>query len=452
MRVLIAVLLIVTSATGYDAVVFSSIMEITNDYPSMENLLSTATPGLPLVFIANPDFTLGQFSRETRAYATDGALTGLPAIAKLNKYHVSRYLEDKVSVLNATKVTSADEFRKGNAIYLITGDEWTNMQLLAVEVLSELKGNYIAVITATEAVATEEERTKRAALYNTKDMTGSLSAGNELEFDMPLNLPPYNRTDLSNPEKSRFGSCMLYSEGVNIVVWKNVSGTTNKFASIPVRWFPNTTSWSYVDGDVKCDNFFNGTDEFTVRLKLKTDIIDRKKLVKINKGSSIVVKLIFTGNLRGWWNLTNVELSGVTVEDNGAHFISGPATVEGEVISNQSVYNVGFHSVIYHSMGCSNTQAAFFKTNLPNVLIGISLHNTEVQTFGVFPDKKSRMRFTAQVEDCVGTFSVGSWMIIITFLVVFGGVLFGYLMLNSIQTTDRFDDPKHGQIVINVKE
>lgn len=32
------------------------------------------------------------------------------------------------------------------------------------------------------------------------------------------------------------------------------------------------------------------------------------------------------------------------------------------------------------------------------------------------------------------------------------GFIFGFLMLNSVQTMDRFDDPKHKQIVINVRE
>uniref|UniRef100_A0A0N5A8X7 Ac45-VOA1_TM domain-containing protein n=1 Tax=Syphacia muris TaxID=451379 RepID=A0A0N5A8X7_9BILA len=31
-------------------------------------------------------------------------------------------------------------------------------------------------------------------------------------------------------------------------------------------------------------------------------------------------------------------------------------------------------------------------------------------------------------------------------------LMFGYLMLQSVQTMDRFDDPKQKQIVINFKE
>ncbi|CAO4377276.1 unnamed protein product [Caenorhabditis nigoni] len=57
-----------------------------------------------------------------------------------------------------------------------------------------------------------------------------------------------------------------------------------------------------------------------------------------------------------------------------------------------------------------------------------------------------------ELLDCTGTFSAGSWMGIISALVLIGGLIFGYVMLQSVQTMDRFDDPKQKQIVINVRE
>ena len=63
-----------------------------------------------------------------------------------------------------------------------------------------------------------------------------------------------------------------------------------------------------------------------------------------------------------------------------------------------------------------------------------------------------RLAFNRDVYDCVGTFSVGSWMGIVCSLVLASILMFGYLMLQSVQTMDRFDDPKQKQIVINYKE
>ncbi|KIH55585.1 hypothetical protein ANCDUO_14257 [Ancylostoma duodenale] len=167
-------------------------------------------------------------------------------------------------------------------------------------------------------------------------------------------------------------------------------------------------------------------------------------------------RLIFTGAL-GWWKLTDVVADNIAVQGVDSHggpsFISGTAKAQSKVISQTSVNNVGFVSVPGYAFACSDSQAAFFKTDQDGVLIGISLYNTEVQTLGVWPDKKTQqMYFTRQVEDCIGTFSVGSWMGIISTLILIGGFIFGFLMLNSVQTMDRFDDPKHKQIVINVRE
>ncbi len=61
-------------------------------------------------------------------------------------------------------------------------------------------------------------------------------------------------------------------------------------------------------------------------------------------------------------------------------------------------------------------------------------------------------RFSRNVQDCVGTFSVGSWMGILVAIVLATVLMFGFLMLNAVQTMDRFDDPKQKQILINVKE
>lgn len=41
---------------------------------------------------------------------------------------------------------------------------------------------------------------------------------------------------------------------------------------------------------------------------------------------------------------------------------------------------------------------------------------------------------------------------IIVALILASALVFGFLMLNSVQTGDRFDDPKQKQMIINAKE
>ncbi|EYC15274.1 hypothetical protein Y032_0037g3426 [Ancylostoma ceylanicum] len=457
MRVLIAVLLTVSSVNAYDAVVFSSEQKITKDYPTIENLLSTASADSPVVFFANPDFTLGQFSREAKAYSPNEKLSGLPATVKAAAHHSSRHLTEGVYAPDAVTLTSADNFTPGATTYILAGDEWKSMQSLAEKVLPKLGDKYTAVITATDAVSADKSRVKRVVTSEMEHEAANPSASASTagpEVSMPMTLPPYNRSQYPDvkPGQPALGSCLLYLEGVNIVV----QNSKKAFATIPIRSLINTTSWSYADGDVKCNNATNGTYEFTVRLNLKGDVLDStQKLVKVSGGSQVMFKLVFTGAL-GWWKLTDVVAEHIAVQgvdSHGANFISGTATAQPKVISQTSVNNVGFTSVPGFAFACSDSQAAFFKTDQDGVLIGVSLYNTEVQTMGVWPDKKTQqMYFTRQVEDCIGTFSVGSWMGIISILILFAGFIFGFLMLNSVQTMDRFDDPKHKQIVINVRE
>lgn len=72
----------------------------------------------------------------------------------------------------------------------------------------------------------------------------------------------------------------------------------------------------------------------------------------------------------------------------------------------------------------------------------------------MWKDKSGKLSFgfSRNVNDCVGTFSPGSWMGIIVSIVLASVLIFGYLMLNSVQTMDRFDDPKQKQLIINAKE
>ncbi|CAJ0606216.1 unnamed protein product [Cylicocyclus nassatus] len=68
------------------------------------------------------------------------------------------------------------------------------------------------------------------------ETTGSPSAANRPEIDMPVNLPPITgRIPDVRPDASKLGSCMLYSEGINIVM----RNAKKEFVSIPVRSLTN---------------------------------------------------------------------------------------------------------------------------------------------------------------------------------------------------------------------
>ncbi|VDM52095.1 unnamed protein product [Angiostrongylus costaricensis] len=354
MQFFIVVLFSTPVVMAYDAVVFSNDQQVTKDYPTIENLVFTASASSPLVFIVNPDFTLGQFSKQALAFSLGSDTSGLPATVKSSSYHSDRYYSDVIRVPDAVIVKSSDDFVPNANVYILEGTEWASMELLAQEFLPQLGRTYTAIITATEGVSTRKDRVKRVA---TSEMVDDASSGVQEsggpDVKMPMNLPPYNRTEYPNvkPLSAGLGSCLLYLEGVNIVV----QNSKKMFATIPIRSMVNTTT---------C---------FVVRLKLKGDVTDAKQQIKISSGSQ-------------------------------------SAKAESKAIS-ASVGNVGFKSVVGFAMACSDSQAAFFNTDQDGVLIGISLYNTEIQTVAVYPDPKTKqMYFTRQVDDCIGTFSTGSWM------------------------------------------
>ena len=57
-----------------------------------------------------------------------------------------------------------------------------------------------------------------------------------------------------------------------------------------------------------------------------------------------------------------------------------------------------------------------------------------------------------QVNDCQGFFTLGIWSALITLFVLIMVFFFGLCMLMSIDTQDRFDDPKGKIIQVNVNE
>lgn len=103
-----------------------------------------------------------------------------------------------------------------------------------------------------------------------------------------------------------------------------------------------------------------------------------------------------------------------------------------------------------YAYGCSSTKAASWKVD-DMYTIGLSLGgvqvsrtidvhfstNLQVQAWGAVwksKDGKIGVGFSRNVNDCVGTFSPGSWMGILVSIVLASVLIFGYLMLNSVQT------------------
>uniref|UniRef100_A0A8R1DVH1 V-type proton ATPase subunit S1/VOA1 transmembrane domain-containing protein n=1 Tax=Caenorhabditis japonica TaxID=281687 RepID=A0A8R1DVH1_CAEJA len=457
MRVLIAVFSLFIAVHAYDAVLFSNQREIAG--VSVEQLVSSATAEEPIVFIVNPDFTLGQFSVRANAYSAEPATDYLAKSVKNSNFHESQYFPSQVEATSAQVITSADQYKAGSAVYVLAGEEWVSMEQLAEQIISKID-NSVGIITATDAVSHDKNRVKRVATDEMDDagtggstgLTASTGSNENLlgPYALPLVLPPYNKTDSIKPSDAQ--SCLFYLEGVTVVVQqKNDKVLTYSNAYVP----GNNLTYKYLDGaDALCVNTTVGEYIFRLRLTLTTDVVGKHQNTEaftLNNGDSIDLTLNITGDVFGYWSLKGATLHSAKITGKGTN---KGASVSEQKVGPAAVQYAGINSVQGWSLVCGQTQAIFFPTSDDNIKIGIALVNTQIQTFNVRnPDKwRAAAHFTLQTEDCTGTFSPGSWMGIVSALVLIGGLLFGYVMLQSVQTMDRFDDPKQKQIVINVRE
>ncbi|EGT50564.1 CBN-VHA-19 protein [Caenorhabditis brenneri] len=450
MRVLFAVFSLIVACHAYDAVLFSNQREIGGI--SAEQLVKGATPEEPIVFIVNPDFTLGQFSVKANAYSAEPTTDYLAKSVKNSNFHESQYFANQIQASTAQVLTSADQYKSGNALYIIAGEEWTSMEQLAEQLISKID-NSVGIITSTDAVSHEKtNRVKRVATDEMDAANSDSTNGPQPNgaYAFPLVLPPYNNSGVKiTPTADE--TCLFYLEGINIVVQQNLNKVLS-YASVHIPG--NNMTWSYAPGDAKCQNGGSiGQFIFRLRMTLTQDVSAKagnNVAFSMKSGDLIDVSLNITGDLFGYWSLTGATM-------HNAKITAGTfkeAESVGKTIDERATQYSKINSVAGWSLVCSSSQAVFFPTNEESIQIGFSLANTQIQTFNIQNNKTwiANPHFTLQTEDCTGTFSAGSWMGIVSALVLIAGLMFGYVMLQSVQTMDRFDDPKQKQIVINVRE
>ncbi|KAI6175437.1 hypothetical protein M3Y97_00688900 [Aphelenchoides bicaudatus] len=194
------------------------------------------------------------------------------------------------------------------------------------------------------------------------------------------------------------------------------------------------------------------TFSFTIKIK-PTSPIDAKHgetVLFTIPTDDISLILRFRTILGSGWQLYDIEAA-------SAIKVTGTWQAEikkGAHAANFSVDGLAIGTYNGYSYACGTTKAARFATDegKNEYKLGVFFNNLQVQPFGYYVDDKKQVHFSRNTTDCVGTFTHGSFMGIIVALVLATVLLFGFLMLNSVQTVDRFDDPKQKQLVINAKE
>jgi len=149
--------------------------------------------------------------------------------------------------------------------------------------------------------------------------------------------------------------------------------------------------------------------------------------------------------------LVDVKTEGFIVESG--EWLKKKLTITAGSALNDTVEKMQVGSFGDYNYGCSGTKVAVFPTDDKAIFVGVYFGNVQIQATGYVGNKDNTgVHFSHNTADCVGTFTHGSLMGIIVSLILATVLIFGFLMLNSVQGVDRFDDPKQKQLIINAKE
>jgi hypothetical protein len=269
-----------------------------------------------------------------------------------------------------------------------------------------------------------------------------------------LVLPPYH-TSLAKFDNS--SSCLLYLEAITILVLNQATiGGVQQAYTLPLAIQNGTYNWE--TGYAICQKAYNETQpfNFTIDYNVKGQLIGDNKevLMSISEPFQLMLGFVFDSG----FTLVSAEVQNLKIERGANSWIKESGKVNGPSNNVRSTNIRGYYGYNY---ACSGTPAILFQNQFvtdsgkkdTSVIVGVILNNFQVQGVGVNTDSpKNVPYFGSKTADCVPTFNQGTWMGIIVTLILVSVLVFAFLMLNSVQTMDRFDDPKQKQIVINFKE
>jgi len=285
----------------------------------------------------------------------------------------------------------------------------------------------------------------------------SFAAEGDTSYPFPIILPPFTKDKEKLTVKPEWGTCLFYLETLNVYVF-------NKKSKEPSGWGARIESssdlankFTFNDEYVKCIKRENKKQPFTITLDVEvTKPVEAKykeDQTLFTVEGKIPLTLNFTTDPGYAWHLAGISTTGFKINGKGS-WLSGELNVPAGVATEASMAYMGIGSSGDYNYGCSQTKSAVFETDKKGDYdVGVSFGNVQIQAYDyALNDAKDKVHFSHYTNDCVGTFSIGSLMGIVVALVLASVLMFGFLMLNSVQTVDRFDDPKQKQLIINAKD
>uniref|UniRef100_A0A0N5C3U5 Ac45-VOA1_TM domain-containing protein n=1 Tax=Strongyloides papillosus TaxID=174720 RepID=A0A0N5C3U5_STREA len=403
MKLLVSLLFLVASTFAKDAIIWS------NKDISQTSLLSL-TESDDITIFALSGFTLAEFSKKAGVYSNNPESSGIIKNIKDVEYK-QESLPSPLEVSDNTNI--------------IEVSTWDELEKKFEKFIAEIgRNSFTAAIVDGNYVEKNSVRSKRAAASTPAPITG------EVNGKGPVIAPTDSSTN---------ASCLFYLEGLSLIYFEHSGKTPYKatFLDFTNSSDPYTVKYA-------C-NGMQGDSTFDVTVKTKGIQMDKDQVSIGSQDITFRIKVSPVGYYT--WAITEFTIvkAEVTVDGN-KHSVTNSTNTAQAGIKFLDAY-------MYSDYGyaCSQTSAVFAPSDGENK-IGMTLNGFQIQMIGPKTDGKNFYGFVHNMNDCVPTFSVGSWMSIISALILASVLLFGFLMLNSVQTMDRFDDPKAKQIVINFKE
>uniref|UniRef100_A0A914HUE4 V-type proton ATPase subunit S1/VOA1 transmembrane domain-containing protein n=1 Tax=Globodera rostochiensis TaxID=31243 RepID=A0A914HUE4_GLORO len=281
------------------------------------------------------------------------------------------------------------------------------------------------------------------------EQTEQRPTGDTSSRQFPISYPPIKFDEKAFVEKPKGSDrCLFYAEGLSVVVF-NSAKSQSAWANYRSDVEGSTAKYT---ASMDCQGNQNFGSSFDIYLKIdgKMDGIVRADIGKQDAKSAFTVDgaefvLHFNFTQVGYWKLVGATVTRITVSKSSSDFLNKNLDVDSKWALEKSVVGA---SNIYgfkdYSFACGQTNPIVWKSSSDvSYAVGITLNNVQFQPFNAtFMDGGKEADFL----------NIGTWMGLVVALLLIGVLSFGFLMLNSVQTMDRFDDPKQKQLIISSKE
>uniref|UniRef100_A0A0N5B8H3 Ac45-VOA1_TM domain-containing protein n=1 Tax=Strongyloides papillosus TaxID=174720 RepID=A0A0N5B8H3_STREA len=404
MRIL-GILSLLSFATAYDYLIWSKDKELLN-----VPLTKLAYQENTVVFDFK-DFSLAQFSKLANVYSNDKS----PKSELIETIKESFY---KTGFFNG--YLNISEIK-----HIFETDNWNEIEEALKN--SDIKNKaikYAFIIINLNDLKHDSKRSKRVASSALGDF--DVIPDDEsptFSSKVPVIMPPYEKgKELDD------SPCLFYLEGITLIHHSKVKSMVYKSITID---FTKDNSNDKFTGSFDCNNITK-TSTFNVKITTKGAYNDDSN-VKVPKNTDIEFEITVEGNGFYSWKVSSLTLKKGTISVDGKDY-----SVNRKKLSSQKGSNFldidGYYDYAY---ACSQTPAIFALSDVVDNYIGISLFGLQLQmhpgkVFRNIDGEEIFYGFSNNVNDCVPTFSPGSWMGIIVSLICISILLFGYQMISHL--------------------